>query len=86
MKKEVEVKINKTEKQTQYFCDLCEKEYDFKYTQSPCYVCHRDVCSDCSILKIVEIPDGTKYEIIEPDGGGTEYIHEILDRPARNWS
>jgi hypothetical protein len=37
-------------------------------------------------LKIVEIPDGTKYEIIEPDGGGTEYIHEILDRPARNWS
>ena len=50
MKKEVEVKINKTEKQTRYFCDLCEKEYDFKYTQSSCYVCHRDVCSDCSIL------------------------------------
>ena len=50
MKKEVEVKINKTEKQTRYFCDLCEKQYSFMYTQRSCLVCGRDVCSSCSIL------------------------------------
>ena len=50
MKKEVEVKINKTEKQTRYFCDLCEKELYVGDVESSCYVCYQDVCSDCSIL------------------------------------
>ena len=37
-------------------------------------------------LKIVEIPDGINFDIIDPDGGGTEYIRERLDKPARTWS
>lgn len=34
-------------------------------------------------LKIVEIPDGTEYRIVDPDGGGTEYIEQLN---VKRWS
>lgn len=50
MIKESEVEVTKTEKRTEYFCDLCGKTYSFMYTSRSCTVCGRDVCSNCSIM------------------------------------
>ncbi len=50
MKKESKVEVTKTENCIEYFCDICGKNYSFKYTCRSCSVCGRDVCSECSIL------------------------------------
>lgn len=64
MKKEVEVMEKKSK--TEYYCDICGKQFSRSYWQGRCDICKKDVCRDCAVASdyITELAVDSDYPSI----------------------